>query len=196
MPVRGLRFWGMISAALHGAVLLLILPRASAAIARGTARATISFRRKCLGRGADRQELVFVSQSSTSSGAASAPDEDEHAGDLDAAPPHAHATTAAQSASSLTSAVTSPTSAHGARTPSAPAHSTTGRRPRTSQAPRSMASKAPVRPSSQDARLARGRMQQAQQLMREQAGSLQLSRSPPRDRGRLPRRRGPPAPVR
>ena len=36
-----------------------------------------------------------------------------------------------------------------------------------------------MRPSSQDARLARGRMQQAQQLMREQAGSLQLSRSPP-----------------
>ena len=97
----------------------------------------------------------------------------------DAAPPHAHATTGAQSASSQMSAVTSPTGAHGARTPSAPAHSTAGRRPRTGSAPRSMARQAPVRPSSQDARHARGRMQQAQQLMREQAGSLQLSRSPP-----------------
>ena len=156
-----------------------LVARASAAIARGTARATISFRRKCLGRGADRQELVFVSQSSSSSSAASAPDEDEHAGDLDAAPPHAHVATGAQSAPSQTSAVTSSSGAHGARTPSAPALSTAGRRSRTSQAPRSTARQGPVRPSSQDARLARGRMQQAQQLMREQAGSLQLSRSPP-----------------
>ena len=45
--------------------------------------------------------------------------------------------------------------------------------------PRSTAQKGPVRPSSLDARRARGQMQQAQQLMREQAGSLQLSRSPP-----------------
>ena len=156
-----------------------LVARASAAIARGTARATISFRRKCLGRGADRQELVFVSQSSTSSGAASAPDEDEHAGDLDAAPPHAHAATGAQSAPSQTSAVTSSPGAHGARTPSAPALSTAGRRPRTGPTPRSTAQKGPVRPSSLDARRARGQMQQAQQLMREQAGSLQLSRSPP-----------------
>ena len=106
-----------------------------------------------------------MSQSSTSTGTASAPDADEHAGDLDAALPHGYETTGAQSVSSQTSATTSPTGAHGARPPPTPASSAAGRRPRTGSAPRSMARQAPVRPSSQDARSARGRMQQAQQLI-------------------------------
>ena len=106
-----------------------------------------------------------MSQSSSSTGTASAPDADVHAGDLDAAPPHGHETTGAQSVSSQTSAATSPTGAHGARPPLTPAHSTAGRWPRTGSASRSMARQAPVRPSSLDARRARGRMQQAQQLI-------------------------------
>ena len=114
-------------------------------------------------------ELVVI-------GTAIALDADERAEDLDAAPPHDDETTAAQGVSSQPSAAPSTAGAHGAHPPPTPAPSTAGQRSRTGPTPRSTTRQVPARPSSLFSRRARGRMLQAQQLMREQAGAAQQLR--------------------